>query len=762
VARVEDRRVIQRLHGGRALLVLMAWVLLVGLISTVPVTSRAKTSEGQLLVGVGRADITPPTGYYAMGWVRSDALLRGQHTRLYARVIVLQRGPRKLALIAEDLNGIPGGMLKAAVDLVRDRGYSEKNVLDSASHTHAAPSGFYNFGTYNTVFMTAQTPTQQNVAGTIDPQLYTFMVRRLALAIRRADDNRGPGLLAWGSTKLLGLTQNRSLEAHLANFGIHVPPGAGRVSMDPLGYADTIDPNVTVLRVDKLIGGRDVPVGMWSTFANHGTVNKFEFNVYNADHHGSATRVVEQAIRSAGDVPARQDVVNAYGNTDEGDQTAGLVRSGPAAADWVGRVEARAMLAAWRAAGSHLTNRPALDWRWTRACFCGESVPGGRVDSRAVIGLPLFTGSEEGRGPLYDLTQTSFEGDRLPIANPADPAQGRKLPAFVQMSSSIPKAVPLMAARIGDALIVSVPGEMTVAMGSRIRAAALRIARPSGVRLAVISGLANEYLQYFTTPEEYEMQHYEGGSTLYGKYSSNFLEQLLLGLVRRLGTGQPVPAPYPFDPRNGVSADASPFPTGTSAASISAQPSRSARFSRASFSWTGAPRGYDRRLDGAFVTVRRFGSKGWTPVTDDLGLQVMWRVDDSGKYTAWWQVPLDAPAGRYDFLVTANHYRLTSRAFEVVKASSLVVTEGSDRAGNVTFTLHYRKPVVNEDLIWWPALVDGATVHVSVDGRPVTVIRTHGSTFAIPGSSDARRVVLTPGGAADRYGNTNASGAVID
>ena len=32
-------------------------------------------------------------------------------------------------------------------------------LLDSASHTHAAPSQFYNFGSYDTVFMTTSTPT---------------------------------------------------------------------------------------------------------------------------------------------------------------------------------------------------------------------------------------------------------------------------------------------------------------------------------------------------------------------------------------------------------------------------------------------------------------------------------------------------------------------------------------------------------------------------------------------------------------------------
>src|SRR5213080_4226110 len=133
-------------------------------------------SAAGLEAGAARADITPPTGYYMMGWVRTDAKTIGQHTRLWARVIVLEQGDRKVALIAGDLNAWPGGLLKAAADMNKDRGFSEQNVLASASHTHAAPTGFYNFGTYNTVFMSAKDMTDFNLVNTAaDPQLYTFM-----------------------------------------------------------------------------------------------------------------------------------------------------------------------------------------------------------------------------------------------------------------------------------------------------------------------------------------------------------------------------------------------------------------------------------------------------------------------------------------------------------------------------------------------------------------------------------------------------------
>src|SRR5438552_18332955 len=87
----------------------------------------APAAAARLQAGAARADITPPTGYFMMGWVRSDAKTIGQNTRLYARVIVLKQGDKKLALIAGDLNGWAGGLVKQAADLNKDRGFSEQN-----------------------------------------------------------------------------------------------------------------------------------------------------------------------------------------------------------------------------------------------------------------------------------------------------------------------------------------------------------------------------------------------------------------------------------------------------------------------------------------------------------------------------------------------------------------------------------------------------------------------------------------------------------
>ena len=696
-----------------------------------------------LEAGAGRADITPPTGYFAMGWVRSDAKLAGVHTRLFARAIVLKQGDRKVALVAADLGAIPGGLVKHAAELNASRGFSEQNVIVSASHTHAAPTGFYNFGTYNTVFMTTGTPTDFKIADTAtDRQLYAFMVKRIAEAIRRADEDLAPAEAGWGSERILNLTRNRSLEAHLANHGVIKEFGEGSVTDDPLGYEETIDADVEVLRVDKVRRGRRIPIGIWSTFANHGTVVPHTFTFYNADHHGAATRIFEQRVRRAGKVPRRQLVVNAYGNTDEGDQSAGLDRRGPAAAEFVGRVEAAAMMRAWRRAGRAMSGGVPLDVRWNRVCFCGQETEGGAVDSRAVVGLPLFTGSEEGRGPLFDVTKEEFEGRRSPTDGGP---QGHKIQVN-DSSGGVPQAVPLTAVRVGSRMIVTVPGEMTAGMGRRVRDAVVEAVRGSGVERAVISGVANEFLQYFTTPEEYERQHYEGGSVLYGKLASNVLKLELSTLAARLVRGEAAPAPYDFDPTNGVTPDGEPFGEGAERGEVVDQPAAVRRLQRAEFGWKGGERGLDRPLDRAFLHVQRRVGRRWRTLTSDMGMQITWQVDDEGEYLARWEVPLDAPRGRYRFVVTAKRYRLESRSFRVSPTNALTPRVIRSGGGRTSIALDYPADPAS-DFTYRRRSASGGRV---VFGERV-VRRRRGEAFTLRGPAGAKVTVRS---ARDRFGNS--------
>jgi neutral ceramidase len=699
----------------------------------------ASAEAAELRAGVGKADITPRTGYYLGGWTRADRVAQGQHTRLWARALVLEQDGRKVALVAVDLFMVPGGIVKHVGDELADAGLSEQTILMSASHTHSGPGGYANFKTFNTAAPSLATVTDPFTFYHLidpkpaDPQLYSFLVRRITEAIRRADADLGPAAAGWGSAELHGLTMNRSIEAHLANHGMSLERGQGAAEQDPEGVAHTIDPRVNVLRVDKLVDGRQVPIGGWSTFADHGTVTKSSFQYYNQDHHASALQVFERGVRRAGDVPPGQAVLNVYGNSNEGDQSAGLVRDGPAASDYTGRVEAAAMMRAWRSAAP--APEPALDSRWTRVCFCGQQTEGGNVADYAMIGLPFLTGSEEERGPLFDITRVPFEGTRNPVPVPG---QGHKT-GIPLSPDSVPKAVPLMAVRVGDGVIVTLPGEPTAEVGARVREA---VSAATGVGRVVVSGLAGEFIQYLTTPEEYDRQHYEGGSTLYGPLSSNLLRGELAELTRRLVGGEPAQAAYPFDPTNGVSPDGPPFDQGAAAATIAGQPGgRYERFQRAPFSWRGGAFGLDRPLDSPFVRIVRLGPTGSSLVDSDLGLGTLWRVDDQGEYRALWEIPRQLPTGRYRIVVTANRYRLASTPFRVVPARSLTLRRVE---GGVT--LDYPSAVRDQDLRHRPASANGGVVRYTQDGQTVVVRQRRGTVFPVP--ADAEIV-----SARDRFGN---------
>ena len=730
------------------------------LVTAAPAQAASPTLEA----GVGKADITPKLGYYLGGWTRADRVALGQHTRLFARSLVLKRGSEKVAIVSIDLFMVPGGMVKQLGDALAARGLSEQNILITASHTHSGPGGYANYPTLNSAAPSMQTVGDPSSffdffvePQPADPELYRFIFEQIQKSIVRADEDLDPAAAGWGSSRIVGLTVNRSLEAHLADHGIVKPRGEGRVEDDPGGYQHTIDPNVDVLRVDKIVRrGRktvNVPIGGWSNFADHGTVTKSSFPYYNGDHHASAMQIFELRVRRAGRVPASQEVLNVYGNSNEGDMSAGLTRHGPDASDYVGRIEASAMVRAWERAGRALQRKPVLDSRWTRICFCGQDVEGGRVDDHSEVGIPFLTGSEEERGPLFDVTGVPFEDRRSDVSRGP---QGHKIGGPI---GEVPNRVPIMSLRIGKRLVTTIPGEGTKEAGERIRQAVTGAISGAGIERVVIAGLVNEFVLYFTTPEEYDRQHYEGGNTHFGQFSNVLVQQESARLAGALVRGEPPPAPAEFDPTNGVLPNGPQYGSGAASGSIVAQPAESyPRLGHAAIAWNGGPEGLDRPVDRAFVTAeRKVGSK-WVRYDDDLGLAMLWKVDANGRHDAFWEIPRYTPLGTYRFVVQAKRYRLVSREFRVDRTRTLTVRQVQAPHGYSAVVLEYPEAVRDVDITTRPKFADGGAVTFRVAGRRVRVTRSKDDVDFTVRVSGGQPVTVEAGSAADRHGNVNGQG----
>jgi neutral ceramidase len=79
-----------------------------------------------------------------------------------------------------------------------------------------------------------------------------------------------------------------------------------------------------------------------------------------------------------------------------------------------------------------------------------------------------------------------------------------------------PVVLPLQFLRIGELAIIGFPGEITTEAGRQLRALCKEILKDSGIKHVVISTYANSYFGYCTTYDEYQVQLYEGGHTVFG------------------------------------------------------------------------------------------------------------------------------------------------------------------------------------------------------------------------------------------------------
>jgi neutral ceramidase len=650
----------------------------------------------------------------------------GVGIRMFARALVLADGDQKVALVSADL--LYGIDKDAVLDRVRTRGFTRETVLYAGTHTHAASD-----------------------AG-------EWTAAQVAAAITEADECREPACAGWASTTVENVNRTRSLEAHLANHGLDLYPGTGSADLDPEGGDHPRDTTLRLLRVEDHDG---TPIGAWTQFPVHPTAFSPHNTVYSADLAGAAVRHVTAAFEdpptvlfhngTQGDLIPVYEACNQY-----------------ALADLLGARLADGILTAWEDAGDALAATLPLAARGTTVTYDGQEVePGARVGSRALFGLPFLGGAENGPSFLYGL---GLEGTRRPPLL-ADRVHGRKLPVAPAPWDS---TVEVQAVRIGDRLLLCVPGEPTVEMGRRSCVAATESA-PEGIEDVAVVGLANEYNGYFTTPEEYDQQHYEGGHTTFGKHSEALLRTTFADLAASLDQSTDGHSHEGID---GEEAASPAPPVGApSVGSLRDGPERAVeRLSIVTVEWSGGPRGRDRPVGEPFVRLERERADGFETVATDLDLGFVWTVEN-GQYTARYEIPRALDTGTYRLRVTATGYDLPTDTFEVRPATGLRVRgveltgaehSASERAGGdeepprLVVRGQYPPPDPDRSLRHRPVKPRGGTVDVRVDGTERTAtwdIETEAWTARADGVTEGDSITVPAGGFEDGAGN-RSDGAV--
>jgi neutral ceramidase len=494
-------------------------------------------SPGELRVGTGRADITPPPGVATFGHGPDARVTNGVWTRLYCRVFVFVSGSAELAIVPCDLPAVSTLLeRRVARELERRRvPIPASRLMMVATHTHAGPAHYFDGRAYSGLGST-QLPGY-------DDRMVTFLSERIADAVRDAASvgRLRPVNVRWVRDRVFGLTRNRDLAAFLRNQDPPWPPGCPP-ELEAAFCA--IDPELSILQIVDAANDQ-CELGSLTFFAMHPTVLPNTNRLLGADAFGVTSRALESGLRAhnAKSSGCDPDPLAAVVPTNSGDQVPRWSSGSVQEAIQVGLALADHVKAAAHEAdqeGRPFTERPIIAARYVEFDFSDNSfeMPGTPTCPEAEFGLRGAFGASD--HPTF--LDVGAMGAHDPDFS-RDDCQWpkRAFPWFVQRSARGPKSytstVPMAVARIDDELINFVPAELTFATGHRLDARVLERygSEPGRPALhATVAGPANGYIQYITTEEEYAYQGYEGASTLFGSRSARLVANVASALAQSL------------------------------------------------------------------------------------------------------------------------------------------------------------------------------------------------------------------------------------
>lgn len=638
-------------HGWRPLMLSLGWIL--GGIAAPSLASPPPESP-PYLVGVGISDITGEAADIGMfGYGQFTQRTSGIHQRLRARAFVIEdaRTHQAMALVVADAGAIMQGVHQAVLRRLQSRHgqrYTERNVLLTATHTHAGPGGYSHHTLYN---ITVLGPKQAT---------FDAMVDGIVEAIERAHGSRAPGSIRLSQGDLTDASRNRAAPAFAAN------PVAERQA-----FPQGIDPLMSVLTFRR--GAQDI--GALSFFPTHGTSMTNTNTLISGDNKGYAAWRWEHDTSTP--------FVAAFAQTNPGDMSPNLdlrPGQGPTANE---RENTRLIGERQLGKAQQLSSAPAvtlngpIDHRLRYVDMSQVTVqPAYSGDGQTHQTCPAALGTAFTAGSPEDGPGLSFvhEGEPSPwvgrlgrapfkVSDALRQCQAPKdiaipLGADAHDTPWTPEVLPVQLLKLGPLIIAGLPGEPTITAGLRIRrqlAATLGLPDP---RQVLVVGYANAYAGYITTPQEYDTQNYEGGSTHFGRWTLPAYLQELDRLAQDMKAGRDTPitlrtrdlSDHGTDVQPGVVLDTPAM--GHAFGDVLEAPMHSYQAGqtvRVVFS-SGSPRNHLRR-GGSYLEVQRLDQARWVRVADDGDWSTTYRWERSGLSASTasieWTIPAGTPPGRY-------------------------------------------------------------------------------------------------------------------
>ncbi|XP_063163499.1 putative neutral ceramidase C [Candoia aspera] len=523
-------------------------------------------SKEGYLVGVGRADCTGPIAEVPlMGYGSLDQSGAGIISRQYCRSFILaerKNNTKRVLFVVAELGMMSQRLRLEVMKQLKDKYgdlYSHDNVILSGTHTHSGPGGYFQ----HTLFLITS-------GGFIKPSL-TATIKGILKSIEMAHQNMVKGHVFISTGLAENCQINRSPLSYLQNS-----------DSERHRYSSNTDKEMVVL---KMVADNGQEIGMFSWFAIHPVSMNNTNRLINSDNIGYAAYLFEQE-KNEGYLPGKGPYVAAFASSNSGDvspNTKGphcintgepcenmgnycpiggakmCIARGPGedmfeSTQIIGRQLYLTAKEIYMKASKEIDGPIRSAHRWVDMSNVSVQLNSTHTGKtcKPALGYSFAAGTIDGPG-MFNFTQGTLEGhpfwdavrDAL-LVQPSDELVECHKPKPVLIPTGEltkpypwhPETIDVQMVTIGSAAIVALPGEFTTMAGRRVREAVkeeFEIQGKAGMDI-ILSGLCNLYTHYIATYEEYQVQRYEGASTIFGPHTLSAYMQLFQGLARAIAT----------------------------------------------------------------------------------------------------------------------------------------------------------------------------------------------------------------------------------
>lgn len=504
--------------------------------------------------GFGRQDITcfiPGLGM--MGYGQPHNIMKEIATPLMARAMYLKHQDGSLVIFIHLEMAFVSMAVKARIlELLQERfPVTHANLIITASHTHSGPGGFSHYPFYNFTV----------------PHFRNKVVETIATgachAVDEAYKSLAPCTLTYGEIEIdekKEVAFNRSLTAHQNN------PEAQAVKL----REEAVDRKMRGLLV-KSEDGKLKAIINW--FGVHCTsVSSYNQRIHH-DNKGVAAALFEKnhpgtyaffLQSAAGDVSPNffwdKKINRMRGKFyDQYDSAAFNGELQFREAEKIkGDVDIKGSIHCLHSFFdmTTVTSSPAHGVAFFKGTLEGPGMPPQlapvlSVLARFVRAIRLFKDPEKHRAfyaeqdpkhVMLDHRDGSFLGIPVNFFKKIPAIPDPILEAFQKTAKSnaletlpwVPTILPFQIIRLGQILIVTIPGEITTMAARRLEIQIKSKIDTTGISEVIITSYANGYMGYVTTPEEYDLQSYEAGHCIFGRNSLAGMFTAIYELVSEL------------------------------------------------------------------------------------------------------------------------------------------------------------------------------------------------------------------------------------